>query len=79
MGLILSDLYSGCVLRAFAIQIVVLHFAMCGMPQDVFIRSAAISSAGFWVGVLVVVIRRPTSPEIYASFETGLPTSQSSG
>ena len=62
MGIIISDLYAGCVLRAFAIQIVVLLFAACGLPQDVFVRSAAISSAGFWVGVLVVVIRRPTSP-----------------
>ena len=62
MTFIVSDPYTRPLLRALGIQFLLLALASCGLPQEVFLRACSFASVGFWVGVVVVLIRRPRNP-----------------
>lgn len=42
-------------------QLALFVISVCGLPQNVFMRACVIASLGFWLGVLLIVIRRRSS------------------
>jgi hypothetical protein len=48
--------------HALAWQAVLFALAVCGDPPELFLPAFAYTSAGFWVGVLMIRLRRPHDP-----------------
>ena len=71
----LSDPYTGPLVFAFFWQIAMLFFCALGGPPELFMPAAAYTSAGFWVGVVMVLVRRPRNPTAgdLKYFRWGLP------
>lgn len=52
----------GLFLRPLFIQLFLLESAVCGMPQDMFVRGCLFASIGYWTGVGIILLRRGKNP-----------------
>jgi hypothetical protein len=54
--------YGRSLLHALAWQVILFAFAACGDPPELFMAAFTYTSVGFWVGVLMIGVRRPHDP-----------------
>lgn len=59
--------YERPMVSALKIQAALAFFAMFGLPAEWFVKACIFSSIGFWVGVVIIRLRRPvpTAGDLY--------------